>query len=443
MIRYHSVIVAAGLSLLVAMGSHEVQAGAYVFAGSGVEDRVTHSRNYNGSGGVVVNNVCIVPGSTNAALLEIPVQNTIARFNQFVAITDNIRTGASNDIPSNAVDIESALIHEVGHCIGLAHPNAASESGLPQADREYTKATTGVNGSFDLGIGADNVRGSPDDIRGDDINLHWFLTSSNNPFEIPDDSPETGNFSVDIADLPGADTFAANADRTVSTLFGVPNTEAAMQQGQFFDEDQRGLVGDDVNTLRFARTGADHVAGTGDDYTLNLTYGGISNSSCDITVALDTSTGFAVCRLTGNTGGLGSNNFVITGADVRYNENTTWYFATKLIPTPVADSLTVDVGGTVTMTDLGSNSLISNDTHPDGLSLNMGTLNFRAPLNGMVTLNSNGTFSYTHDGGAETTDRFVYQVCVDDAGATRTCSYGLVTVAISDTGQIFQDGFED
>ncbi len=184
------------LSLLLSVSPlNQAQAGAFIFAGdaNGI-DLVAHPTGYSGTGGTIISKICIVPGSTNAAALEIPVQNTIDRFNQFTAIVDNLRTGGSNDIPSGAVDIESALLHEVGHCIGLAHPNAATESALSGADRNYTKVAEGTNGVFDLNSGADGVRGSADDVRGDDVNLHWYLAASNNPFEAPEEAIDLSNF---------------------------------------------------------------------------------------------------------------------------------------------------------------------------------------------------------------------------------------------------------
>jgi len=410
----------------------DLRAGAYIFAGdSNGIDLVTHSKNYNGTGGIITNKVCIVVGSTSATSLEIPIQNSIDRYNQLVAIEGNLLFGSSNDIPSGAVDIESALLHEIGHCIGMAHPNAAGESGLSGSDTNYTKTEEGTNTVFDINSGVDGIRGSSDDVRGDDVNLHWFLTDSNDPFTTPNDSVDENNFSRDILDLPMGNNFAANADRSVSTLLGYPFTEATMQQGQGTDEDQRALVGDDVNTLRFARSGNDHIAGTADDYSLNLVYGGISDAAdCDITVALDTSTSFAVCRTSGTL--LSGNNAAITSADVRYNENSNWFFTTKRIPSPSRDQLTVSHGGTVMLVDGGADSLLDNDTHPDLLPLNLSTQVYREPMNGNAILNTDGTFSYTHDGGQSDFDVFVYKTCVEDAGATNTCSYGIVNVLVTD-----------
>ncbi|MFK8015667.1 MAG: hypothetical protein AB8G17_09535, partial [Gammaproteobacteria bacterium] len=166
---------ARSLSLAVCLAcAPSVLGGAYVTSGAGNLDRIVHPSNYTGSGGNLQVRVCISPASSVTTLLEIPLQNAIFRINELEPTIGNLITGGANDIPSNAVDAESALLHEAGHCIGLAHPNLATESGVPSAQRDYTKTTQGNNGFFDLNDGADNVLGSSDDLRGDDVNLHWF-----------------------------------------------------------------------------------------------------------------------------------------------------------------------------------------------------------------------------------------------------------------------------
>ena len=46
-----------------------------------------------------------------------------------------------------------------------------------------------------------------------------------------------------------------------------------MQQGMFSDEVQTELTPDDTETLAFAMSGLDEVAGTADDYSIKLVYG--------------------------------------------------------------------------------------------------------------------------------------------------------------------------
>lgn len=314
-----------------------VSAGAYVFSGGGNGvDLITHPSPYTGAGGPLTVSVCIAPTSESIADMGISVENAIFTWNQLTPASPNLFFGNQNDIPAGAVDYESTLVHELGHCLGLAHPNAATESGLPNADRNYTKADSGPNGNFDLDDGADNVIGSADDIRGDDVSLHWF-NPDNNPFVLfePVDS---SNYFIDTADLPIADTFPANADRTVGSSLGFPNSEAAMQQGAFSDEDQRQLGVDDVAMIRLGMSGVDETQGTADDYSLQLQYGGVA-SGCDITVQI-TDDSFAFCSISGAS--ISGNHARITTATVQMGSTDffNWYFnQTRLAPEEIfADS---------------------------------------------------------------------------------------------------------
>jgi hypothetical protein len=310
---------------LLLSGARDSAAGAFIFAGeSNGVNTVTHPTGYFGSGGTLQVSVCIRPSSPNASQMEIPVQNAIHAWNTRAPVTGNVKLGGSNDIPANLVDFESTVAHELGHCIGLAHPNLATESGLTGDNRNYTKSTDGSNNQFDINDGADNVIGSSDDVRGDDVNLHFFRKSDNNPFGIASTVDST-TYSRLLSDLPQGQSFATNADRTVAALLGVPNTEAVMQQGAFIDEDQRQLGHDDVATLLYGMAGLDEIAGNGDDYTLELTYAGLS-PNCDIVLAFDNGeTGFAVCQVSGLSIG-GTDHFRITSAESFFNTGFNWYF---------------------------------------------------------------------------------------------------------------------
>lgn len=302
-------------------------AGAYIFANGSSPDTITHPTPYTGAGGTLTVSVCISPSSESISEMEVSVRNTITTWNARTAVSPNLFFGGNNDIPSGEIDYESTLVHEVGHCLGLAHPNAATESGLPTADRNYTKADEGVNGVFDLNPGSDGIKGSADDIRGDDISLHWF-NPNNNPFELFE-PVDTSNYSIDVANLPLGDTFPANADRDVGAALGFANSEAVMQQGAFFDEDQRQLGVDDVAMIRLGMSGIDETEGTSDDYTPQLVYGGVA-SGCDITVTM-TGASFAFCSVGG--AGIGGNHVRVTNANVQMGStsNFDWYFNQTLL----------------------------------------------------------------------------------------------------------------
>jgi len=424
-------------ALVALLACQEGRGGTFIFAidsdqMAGTQRVLTHSSGYTGVGGTITVKVCIANDSESKDLLRVPVLNAIDRFNQGVPVIGNLREGNANDIPPNAIDVESTLFHELGHCQGLAHPNMASESGnvgVNGADWEYTKSTPAASGQFDFAAGPDGLRGSPDDPRGDDINFHWFEVGVNDPFRIPlraDIDP--ASYSVDLVDLPADDRFAANGERAVATQrFGLPPTEAVMQQGQRFDESQRALTADDVATLAIARAGLDRTAGTADDYEVELVYGGVDGSGdCDIDIRMSGSS-FAFCQVGGV--GIGDDQIRITSALAQFasTSEVNWHFSDERIPAPEPDRISVPAGGTATVLDSGELSLLANDSQPEDKPLSLDPNRFGGPNHGSVTLNGNGTFSYTHAGDGSEHDFFVYRVCVE---GTETCSYQQVDVTV-------------
>src|SRR5207244_3461557 len=59
-------------------------------------------------------------------------------------------------------------------------------------------------------------------------------------------------------------------------------------------------------------------------------------------------------------------------------------------------------------------SVLANDTDAEGNTLT--ATNVSDPANRSVTLNANGTYSYSHDGSETATDSFTYKTC--DNGTT-------------------------
>lgn len=308
------------------------EAGAFVFAGetNGI-DMVAHPQNYSGTGGLRPDLTICIDISVNpaiAAQAEGSVIKAVETYNRFRSIPDNILAfNASTDIPSGRVDFESTLLHEMGHCQGLAHPNHASESGLPSPQINGTKSTDGTDNVFNQAAGTDGLHGSRDDVRGDDVNLHWYIRNQNNPGLLPA-VVDTTTMIRALTALPAGHNFAANADRDVMAALGFPLTEAVMQQGAFSNEAQRHLQHDDVVTLRLARAGLDRTAGNADDYRYNLRYVGQlnnpSNADCNLRVRLDT-TSFAVCALNGSF--MAGNNIRITSANLGFSSSANWYFS--------------------------------------------------------------------------------------------------------------------
>lgn len=385
-----------------------VQAGAYIFAGEGNGvDAITHPSGYTGNGGVLNVGVCIQPTSDNAQQLVIPLQNNIAVWNDLQPVASNLDPGAVSGL-----DVESVLLHELGHCVGLAHVNAASESGLSEND--YTKATDGGNNIFDVNPGPDGVPGSADDIRGDDVNLHWF-NPNNDPFQLPIATPvDTTVYQRDSAFLPGGDNFAANASRELAADLGLAPAEAVMQQLTYSGETQREIISDGATTIMLAESGIDETAGTADDYQLNLVYEGITTGSqCDITVTMSTSSGFASCSTNGSF--LGNGHIRITTATIQLGSNYSWHFNTEPRgggnQPPVAgnDARSVDEDSVVDVAVLG------NDSDPEGDSLSVTSVG--NPPNGSASINPDDTIRYEPDSNYNGNDSFSYTVSDGNGGS--------------------------
>ncbi|MFC3193675.1 hypothetical protein ACFODZ_05435 [Marinicella sediminis] len=301
-----------------------VSAGSFIFAGeaNGV-DIIAHPTGYDGVVDVVNVSVCIDPTGDETTLLESPVKNIVTTFNNLRSESGNIISGSANNIPSGALDWESVALHEVGHCLGLAHPNLGSQTGVSGANTNFTASTDGADNAFDFDDGADNIKGTSDDLRDDDINLHWYNTGINNPFVLtpPYDS---SNYSRTLAGLPGGHTYVTNASLEASSSLGAPSSEAVMQQGSRSNEDQRELGADDEATLRYAMSGVDQTSGTADDYTFNLTYGGIT-TGCDIMIKHHDISGLAFCSVGGSF--ISGSSIQITGASIEIDApDFTWFF---------------------------------------------------------------------------------------------------------------------
>jgi hypothetical protein len=305
--------------------SWKVDAATYIFAGESRPESVTHPLGYLGTSGNITITVGIDPTSTNASDMVIPTQNVLRTLNALVATIGTLDTSAP-DMPSGGVDYESVLLHEMGHSMGLAHVNFATESGEIGNNQNYTKSTDGPNDILDFTSGTDTIIGSSDDSRGDDVNLYWYRKDSNDPLATVPTTVDSTTY-VQSGNLPVGHTFAANSDRLVSADLGYANTEGIMQQGTFSNEAQRDLTSEGVAGFRLAQAGSDRSqSGTSDNYTWTLTYAGLTTIA-DIVIDFDNSeTGFAVSSSFGSFLGPSFVDAVITFNDIYFNTGYNWYF---------------------------------------------------------------------------------------------------------------------
>lgn len=289
----------AGLSLLLglcgALIVNPTAAGVFLGAESQSNPNlITHPTGYTGTQSQLTISVCIAPDSESINQMLIPLLNAIDTWNALQPVVDNVKPGPPQ-FGNNQIDYESVLVHEIGHCIGLAHPNLGSESGLSGNDRLFAKALRGSNKVYDLGVGADGVIGTRDDQRGDDINLGWFRRGVNDPF-IYEAVIDSSTYTVDMAELPPGHNFVELGARQVAQLRGLPPSDAVMQQLTFPGETRRDLTPEDATMMRLGMTGLDRTQGTADDYSYTLVYGGVA-SGCNITVRTQGS-GVGVCDVT-------------------------------------------------------------------------------------------------------------------------------------------------
>jgi hypothetical protein len=308
-------------SLLLGL-STTAHAGSFFYsAGDTDATLITHPTGYGTAVTSVNVTICVDPGSPNAADIVIPLQNIANTLSGLAAASPNLVFGASNNIPVSDFDFESVALHELGHCVGMGHTNLGSAT--PNPNRAFASSFA-ATGGFNFDDGVDNIDGSADDQRDDDINRVWFFTFTNNPFTLQPTIDST-TYSRVLGSLPEGDSYAVSASREVGAALGFADTEAVMKQLTFNDEAQRSLGHDDVATLRYGMSGFDELQGTADDYTFAVTSLG-QTTSCDIVFTLGVS-GFASCSAgVTRSGAWPAGHWAITSGTATFDSGMNWFF---------------------------------------------------------------------------------------------------------------------
>lgn len=393
------------VALALGVGTSIASAGTFInFAAN--QNRVVHGGGYNGVGGEIQVSVCLDPGALPlTGNPEQAIRNVVAAFNQLTPTIGNIAPH-----PDGGSDFESVLLHEIGHCIGMDH-NALgpSETGSNDALNYFANTFMGANGAFNVNAGADGVRGSRDDIRGDDINRNWFRKNTNNPFEIPPATVDRNTYSTLLSDLPGGHNFVENSTSFGPCNGGQPNTSGlrgfAPTHNTMFpvicsNNVIRRLAPDDVATLRIARAGRDGIQGSADDYTLRLNYIGQS-ATCNIKIRFTNTAGFAFCGTSASAAPNG--DFAVTSATAEFQNTVNWFY------NQVPSEPPPNIGPTVSANTPANNSTTA-----------LGGGNVGANVNGSIT------FSVAGGSGTGTTSL----VCAVGSGSVVITSNATQTIAV-------------
>ncbi|WP_154723232.1 beta strand repeat-containing protein, partial [Candidatus Thiodiazotropha endolucinida] len=234
------------------------------------------------------------------------------------------------------------------------------------------------------------------------------------------------NFTYQIGDGNGGFDTAT----VTITINGSNNTPSITSTDLTLDEGQTVTLGD----ANFAVSDADDTDFT---YTVSGISGGYFQLSTNPGVSI---TSFTSANLTGglvqfvDDGNEVAPAFSVTVNDGDIDSNTlaaTINFTLVSDSTPVAniDSITVAEGGTATTLVGGSSTVLNNDTGLVDVPVTVSLVS--DVTNGSLTLNGDGTFSYTPDGSENFTDSFTYRV-TDNDGETADATVTINITPVSD-----------
>ena len=328
---YRSAFVALAIAL-----PQMTDAGSFITVNQDEPDRVAHQNYYGAGGELTAIRVCL-DNSINpdlATAAEPAVRNVIATYNRFRSLPDNtFATGTDTSAPPDQVDFETVLLHEFMHAHGLDHPNQADN---PAGGGTYlyydSRSGGGDNGMLDHLGNADGLAGSPDDERGDDVNLVWYPRGSNDPAVLPA-VVDTTTMAHVLDYLPAGQHFAANGNADVMAALGHPNSKAVAVQGYVQGRVGHHLHNDDMAMLRLARAGLDGIAGTDDDYHGTAMFAGYYNNpqggECHMVVRFDDENGHVgfASTLVGLSPLTARNHWRLNyPTRTRFNPAVNWYF---------------------------------------------------------------------------------------------------------------------
>ncbi len=118
--------------------------------------------------------------------------------------------------------------------------------------------------------------------------VHWFRIADNNPVVVDGTVIDSLSYSRSVSNnLPQGHSWSANANRKVAESLGYQDTQAVMYSLLAEDEVRTSLNADDVAMVKMGMTGQDQLAGSGDDYTIEITLVDSCAESFDVKVTFD------------------------------------------------------------------------------------------------------------------------------------------------------------
>ncbi len=257
----------------------------------------------------------------------------------------------------------------------------------------------------------------------------------------PNASGESYNTDQDVQlDVPAPGVLSNDTDANGDSLMAVQDAGPAngsltlnldgsfsyLPNNGFFGDDSfqyhasDGLENSNIVTVNIHVNGApvafDDNYSTNKNIPLNVSAPGVLGNDSDegaITAMLDSGVSNGTLSFssdgsftyTPNLGFSGNDSFTYHANDGSLDSNiaTVTISVINSVPVAVADNYSTARNGQLTV---GAPGVLSNDSDPDGDSLN--AVKDTDPPNGTVTLNSDGSFTYTPDSGFVGTDTFTY-----------------------------------
>ena len=312
-------------------------------------------------------------------------------------------------------------------------------------DESFTVAEGGTATEADLDAGATLLVGDTDvDLPNDSLAISLgtgptfasaFTLNADGTFSYTHDGSEnfTDSFTYTLADADGGVTDTGTVNITITPV----NDNDPIADNESFTVVEGGTA-----------TEADLDAGA----TLLVGDTDIDLPNDTLTISLDTGPAYA-SAFSLNTDGTfsythnGSENFTdsftYTLTDANGGVADTGTVTITVTPLndndPIAndDSLTLNEGATATVLDSTATSVLANDTDADlpndTLTVTVGT---GPSFAGAFTLNTDGTFSYTHDGSENFTDSFTYVVSDANGGVMDSGTVNIVINPVNDNNPV-------